>query len=121
MFSPRFGRFLLIGLLNTGFSYGLFVLLIRFNVGYPVAIGLTTIVGIIFNFQTTGRIVFGNADWSKIKRFALVYVVIYCLNILGMALLLSFEFNVYMANALLILPLSLITYALQQKMVFQTP
>ena len=121
MISPKFARFLLVGLLNTTFSYGLFAILIKFDVAYPVAIGIATVMGIIFNFQTTGRIVFGNSQWSKMRRFALVYAVIYCLNIFGVALLLSLEFNVYLANALLILPLALLNYTLQQKLVFQTP
>lgn len=120
MISPKFVRFLLVGLLNTAFSYGLFAILINFEVPYPVAIGVATVLGIIFNFQTTGRIVFGSAQLSKMRRFALVYAVIYCLNILGVALLLLLELNIYIANALLILPLALLTYTLQQKLVFQT-
>ena len=78
-------------------------------------------MGVVFNFQTTGRIVFGNAQWSKMSRFALVYAVIYCLNVLGVALLLLLHLNIYVANALLILPLALLTYVLQQKLVFHTP
>ena len=121
MISPKFARFMVVGLLNTAFSYFLFAILIKFEVAYPLAIGVATIMGIIFNFQTTGRIVFGNAESSKMRRFTLVYAGIYCLNILGVALLLLLEFNIYLANAVIIVPLALLTYSLQQKFVFQTP
>ena len=88
---------------------------------YPLAIGMATLGGIAFNFQSTGRLVFGGAPWSRIGRFAGVYAVIYALNVGAVALLLRTGLNVYAANALVILPLALIAYLLQQKFVFTAP
>jgi putative flippase GtrA len=119
--TPQFLRFLMVGLLNTAFGYGFFATLTWLGLSYPVAIALATLAGIAFNFQTTGRLVFDGAPLSKMGRFAAVYGVIYAVNVGGVALLLALGLNVYLANALLILPLALLAYVLQQKFVFAAP
>ena len=119
--SPRFLRFLLVGLLNTAVGYGLFAFLTWLGLLYPLAIGLATLGGVVFNFQSIGRLVFNRSHWSRLGRFAAVYCVLYGLNVAGVALLLKADLNVYVANALLIIPLALIAYLLQQKFVFTAP
>lgn len=118
---PQFLRFLLVGLLNTVVGYGLFAFFTWLGLVYPLAIGMATLAGIAFNFQSTGRLVFRGAPWSRMGRFAGVYAVIYGLNVAAVALLLGAGLNVYAANALVILPLALIAYLLQQKFVFTAP
>ncbi|WP_457280884.1 GtrA family protein [Polaromonas sp. P5_D5] len=117
----KFLRFLTVGLLNTGFGYGLFAILSLLGMPYPVAIGLATVAGIAFNFQTTGRLVFDGAPRSRLMRFVAVYVLIYGLNVGGVALLLAAGLNLYAANAIVLLPLALIAYKMQQKFVFAMP
>ena len=121
MLKQQFLRFLLVGLLNTVFGYSLFAFLTWLGLTYPVAIGLATLGGVAFNFQSTGRLVFSGAPWSRMGRFTGVYAVIYGLNVAGVALLLEAGLNVYAANALVILPLALVAYVLQQKFVFTAP
>ena len=118
MLKPQLIRFLLVGLLNTIVGYSLFAFLVRIGLAYPLAIGLATLGGIAFNFQSTGRLVFNGAPWSRMGRFAGVYAVIYGLNVASVGLLLRCGLNVYLANALVILPLALLAYVLQQKLVF---
>ena len=118
MISKQFARFLLVGGLNTLFGYSLFALLVWLKLPYPLAIGLATAGGIALNFQTTGRLVFGGAPLSRGARFVAVYGVVYILNVAGVAALLSSGLNLYMANALVIIPLALVTYLLQRKFVF---
>jgi putative flippase GtrA len=55
--ATSFVRFLAVGVLNTAFGYALFALLVWAGVWYPAA--ASTIGGMIFNFNTTGRLVFG--------------------------------------------------------------
>ncbi|NCQ92050.1 MAG: hypothetical protein GPI94_15420 [Microcystis aeruginosa LG13-03] len=55
----RFVRFLLVGVLNTIFGYSLFAVLILIGLNYKYAVLIGTIQGVLFNFQTTGRLVFG--------------------------------------------------------------
>ena len=119
--SPRFLRFLLVGLLNTAVGYGLFAFFTWLGLLYPLAIGLATLGGVVFNFQSIGRLVFSGLHWSRLGRFVAVYSLLYGLNVAGVALLLNAGINVYVANALLIIPLALIAYLLQQKFVFTAP
>jgi len=55
----EFARFVLVGVLNTLFSYFLYGSLILIGLNYKYAVLLATILGVLFNFQTTGRLVFG--------------------------------------------------------------
>lgn len=118
MLNRQFIKFLLVGLLNTLFGYGMFALLTWLGIPYPAAIGLATLAGIAFNFQSTGRLVFGRAPQSRLVRFILVYLVIYCLNLMGVEIGLRLGLNIYVANALVLLPLALVAYLLQRKFVF---
>ena len=117
----QFARFLLVGGLNVVFGYGVFALLTWWGLPYPVAIGLATLAGIAFNFQSTGRLVFGSARREQAPRFAGVYAVTYGLNLAGVAGLLHLGLNIYLANALTILPVALIAYMLQRRYVFNAP
>lgn len=110
----------MVGALNTCVGYTLFALLVWLGLPYMVAIGLATVMGVCFNFQSTGHFVFKGAPMSRLGYFFGVYGVIYALNVIAMAALLHIGFNIYIANALIILPLALIAYVLQQKFVFNT-
>ncbi|QOF79247.1 GtrA family protein [Variovorax sp. 38R] len=113
-------RFLVVGGLNTAVGYALFAVLSWAGLPYPLAIGLATIAGVAFNFQSTGRLVFGGAPLSLLWRFVAAYVLVYLINIGAVALLLRAGLNVYVANALVILPLALISFVLQRRFVFGT-
>lgn len=100
----------MVGILNTAFGYTLFVLLIWLGLYYPYAVGLGTVLGVLFNFQTTGRLVFGNAKWQSIFRFIGVYFLIYLLNVGGVAILLELGCTAYLAGAILLIPMAGISY-----------
>ncbi len=118
MLNSQLFRFLLVGGLNTVVGYGLFAGFTWAGLPYPAAIALATVLGVAFNFQSTGRLVFGGAPLSQLGRFAAVYVVVYLLNVGSVALLLRAGLNVYLANALVILPLALVAFVLQRRFVF---
>lgn len=116
----RLYKFLMVGVLNTCVGYALFAFLIWIGLPYPLAVGLSTAVGVCFNFLTTGRFVFDNASTSRIGRFFAAYGAIYLLNLVCIAALLSLNVNIYMANAIIIPPLALTTYFLQLNFVFKS-
>lgn len=118
MLNSQLLRFLLVGGINTVVGYALFAGFVWAGLPYPAAIGLATVMGVAFNFQSTGRLVFGGAPLSQLGRFVAVYVVVYLLNLGGVALLLHTGLNIYVANALVILPLALIAFVLQRRFVF---
>ncbi|WP_376850513.1 GtrA family protein [Caenimonas terrae] len=114
-------RFLLVGGLNTLVGYGLFALFTWTGLSYPLAIALATVLGVAFNFQSTGRLVFGGAPLGRLGRFVGAYVVTYLLNVAAVAGLLALGLNVYLANAAVIVPLAIVTYFLQRTFVFLPP
>lgn len=118
MLTPQFLRFVMVGILNTAFGYSLFALLIWWGAQYQMATAVSLLVGIFFNFQTTGRLVFSGVSWPRLTRFVAVYALIYVLKVLGIALLLRLDLSVYIAYALLIPPMALVTYLLHKKFVF---
>lgn len=120
MLNPQLLRFLLVGGLNTVVGYGLFAAFVWIGLPYPAAIALATVLGVAFNFQSTGRLVFGGAPLSQLWRFVAVYAAVYFINVATVALLLRTGLNVYVANGLVILPLALIAYVLQRRFVFGT-
>lgn len=118
MLNSQLLRFLLVGGVNTVVGYALFAAFVWAGLAYPLAIGLATVLGVAFNFQSTGRLVFGGAPLSQLGRFVAVYVVVYLINVGSVALLLRAGLSVYVANAMVILPLALIAFVLQRRFVF---
>ena len=79
----------------------------------------STIIGVAFNFKTTGVFVFKSHDNKKIIGFVTVYVLTYFVNI---GLLRCFKFftdNLYFAGAAIILPVAVLGYVLNKKHVFE--
>jgi len=115
----RFILFLFVGLINTGFGYGLFALLIFLKVHYALASLLSTFIGILFNFKTTGVIVFKNKNNLLIFRFFLVYGITYILGLLFLYITNYFTISNYIAGAVWLLPGAIISYFLQKSLVFR--
>ena len=115
----RLIRFLLVGLVNTLFGYSIFVGLSLAGTSYYLSTLLATILGVLFNFKTIGKLVFKNHDNKLIFGFIAVYIAIYLLNITSLNLLLFLGINVLTAQAVLILPLALLSYSLNKIFVFK--
>ena len=119
MMNRQFVRFLLIGALNTVFGYSIFALFIFFGVHYSIASLLSTVLGVLFNFKTTGRYVFNNRKNSLLGKFFLVYAVIYGCNVGLLKIMNDFSISMYIAGAVLALPLAVLSYILNKKLVFE--
>lgn len=113
-----FLRFLFVGVLNTGFSYSLYVLLVWLGIHFAPANLLATLAGIAFSFRTQGALVFGRSDWRLLRRFVPVWIAIYAINISIIALLIHFGLTAYIAGAVAILPTVLLSFLLQKRYVF---
>lgn len=114
----RFLRFLVVGGLNTLFGFGCYVALVSLGLHYVLAVLLGTILGVLFNFQTTRKLVFASHDNRLIFRFFAVYVVQYATNIGLLSALVSAGFSKIVAGAILVLPMALFSFVLQRKFVF---
>jgi putative flippase GtrA len=122
----QFVRFLLVGVINTLFSYSIFTLLIFVGLDYRYAVLVSTIMGILFNFKTLGTLVFKRKNNNKlIFRFISVYTVIYLLNVEALRIADSVNVNIdqkvkiIFAGAILVIPSSIISYVLNKFFVFR--
>jgi putative flippase GtrA len=129
LWSIQILRFFAVGGINTAFGYGVFALLILLNrwlkicspeVELVVAPLISQICGILFNFKTTGMIVFRNRDNRLIVRFFGVYLMTYLLNYGLLRLFESWGIGRLLGGAITLLPLALLAYYLNKKLVFNS-
>jgi putative flippase GtrA len=114
----KFFIFLLVGLLNTLFGYSIFALLVFLGLHYALAVLIATCLGILFNFKTTGALVFGSRDNSLIGRFVAVYAVLCLANIALLKMMLEIGLGAYAGGAVVVFPLAVVGYLLNLKFVF---
>lgn len=114
----QFFLFLVVGVLNTAFGYGCFALLLWLGLHYGLAALLSTVLGVLFNFRTTGRLVFSSRDNGRLGRFIGVAAVIYATNLLGLRLGLMSGVGPFAMGAVLLLPLAFLSYYLQDRFVY---
>ena len=96
----RFLRFLVVGGVNTVFGYSVFALLYLAGLAPQLAIVIATVIGVNFNFLTTGRLVFGNRTWRKLLPFWFGYGVALAVNLFLAELLLRSGVNALLTQAL---------------------
>lgn len=113
-----FIKFLFVGLLNAAFGYSVFAAFIWTGMHYAIASLLATVLGVLFNFKTVGALVFRNRKNSLLVRFAGVYVVTFCLNVLLLKAFNYYQVNMYLAGFLLLGPMAVIAYVLNRHFVF---
>lgn len=77
----KFIRFIFVGVLNTLFGYGVYCLMILLGCSYIWATLVSQVLGVLFNFITTGNLVFEKNDKRLIFKFILSYIITYFINI----------------------------------------
>lgn len=117
----QFVRFMLVGVLNTGFSYSVYALLLYLGLPYALANLGAALLGIVFSFCTQGQIVFGNHDKRLIFRFAAFWLVIYAFNIALIAAFIRLGLDAYAAGALALIPVAAASFLVQKFLVFAVP
>ena len=115
----RFIRFLLVGGLNTAFGYSVFALLFLAGVHYAAAAFFSTVLGVLFNFRTTGSLVFQSRDDRLLLRFILVYAITYVVGVATLKAAKGAGVPILLAAAVQLLPMSLLAYGLQRTLVFR--
>ena len=110
--------FLVVGGVNTLFGYSLYALLLFLNFHYALASLLGTAGGILFNFKTTGTIVFKNSNNTLLFKFVAVYCLTYTVNVGCLKIFSLYGANMYVAGLILVIPLALLSYTLLKKFVF---
>ena len=115
----RFVRFLLVGGLNTAFGYGVYAAALFLGAHYALAATLSTVLGVLFNFFTTGSLVFRRLDGSRLHRFVAVYAVTWAVGVLALKAARSLDVDLYLAGLVLLLPSAALSFFLLRTFVFQ--
>lgn len=119
--SPRFLRFIGGGILNTLFGYAVFVVALKLGASVPGALLASTLTGILFNFQTSRRIVFQSRQTGLLLRFTAVYVMVFAINCAAIALLTRIGLPTWAAQGVLVIPMALLAFGSQKTFVFTEP
>lgn len=118
MLSRRFLLYLLVGGMNTLVGYGMFSLFIFAGMHYAMATVVATIMSVLFNFKSTGKIVFRNDNNQLFFRFILVYIAVCLFNIAFLRFYSVFDDNMYFAGVLVILPSAVVSFLSLKRFVF---
>jgi putative flippase GtrA len=116
----RILRFLVVGGVNTVFGYSMFALIYLFTHQHNVALLAANVVGVIFNFFTTGRIVFGNRTFRTLAPFCLAYGVALALNAIILNGLIALRISALIAQAISLPVVVIVSYVINARFVFRT-
>lgn len=118
IFDRQFLRFVLVGILNTAFSYCVYAALLFLGLNFALAQLGAVLLGIFFSFVTQGALVFDNSDPRLLFRYTLFWIAIYACNVALIKLLRSAGLNDYAAGAVALPPIVLLSFAMQKYLVF---
>lgn len=119
LYRTQFLRFLAVGGINTAFSYGVFAFALYIGFHYALASLTSIVLGILFSFFMQGRLVFNSTNPRLLVRFFAVSGILYLVHTGLLKAASYFSINLYLAGAVLTLPLSLISYVLNKYLVFR--
>ncbi len=117
-FDEKFIKYLFVGALNTFFSYAIYALFVAFGLVANLALTFQYIIGILFNFKTTGCLVFKNNNNKLIFKFIGCYIFTFILNSILLKILIMF-LNPYLAQFLLVLPIAMVAFCIMKFWVFK--
>jgi putative flippase GtrA len=116
----RFFRFLAAGAMNTLFGFAVFSMVILLAAPVWAALLIASVVGVVFNFFTTGGYAFRSRLWANFPGFCAAYVVLYLLNWVLIGWLEAWVPGKIVAQAILTLPMAIISYVIMARLVFAT-
>jgi putative flippase GtrA len=111
-----FLRFGMAGLLNAAFGYAAFAVLLLAGTGTGVALVAAMAAGVVFNFQTSKRLVFRSK--GRALRFVAVYGFVLAMNWAALRGLGAIGVSALVGQALLVLPAAAMSFLGQKMFVF---
>jgi len=115
----QFLRFLMVGGVNTAFGYSVYAAAIFAGLRPTLALACAMVCGVVFNFFTTGRLVFREQAGNAFPRFVLAYGVIYLVNLGLLHLATRLGAGPLLAQALVTPPTVVFTFGLMKLVVFR--
>lgn len=114
-------RFVLVGGVNTAFGYIAFATCLAIGLEPAWTLTVSTLLGVAFNFLTTGSFAFGSRDPRRLPAFCLAYAALYAVNLSLLRMLAAIGIAPAAAQALLVVPLAAMSYVIQHDLVFRPP
>ena len=115
----RFLRFLATGVINTGFGYAVYALLIWAGFEYFIAAPTSFLLGTLFNYFSNRYLVFFyKGHISSLLRFCLAYGFLLVVNLALIAAMVSVGIAELVAGALAVPPNAVLGYVLLKRFVF---
>ena len=112
-------RFVMAGVFNTAFSYGVYALGLWLGMAYPLANLAAMVAGVLIGFVTQGHFVFRRLEGWRFPRFLLSWLALWGLNVLLIRLLLPLTaMNAYLAGALALCVIVPLSFVVQKHLVF---
>lgn len=119
MINKQFIKFLITGGINTLFSYFVFVVIFFLINQKELTVTLTTIIAVLFNFQSYKHLVFKDSNNQKILIFIGVYFFMYLLALIHLWIFVDmYNFNVYIAQLFSLLYMPLLGFYLNKRYVY---
>jgi putative flippase GtrA len=106
-------------MLNTAFGYGVYAVLVWFGFGPRLASLIALVAGILFNFQSVGRLVFRRDGRGRFVWFVAVYAVVYAVNLAALEVFFALGAGPYLAQALALPVIAVSSYELNKRWVFE--
>ncbi len=115
----RFVKFLFVGGINTLFGYSMYALFVTLSFSPSNALLISYILGVFWNFKTTGGIVFRNKDNKLIFKFFISYVFTFSVNNFFLNFLMNdLHLNKYLAQLILVLPVAVLSFTIFKTFIF---
>ena len=110
--AERVARFLVVGVLNTAFGYAVYAALVLLGTGAQIALAGQFALGILWNFVTHSRLVFGTRGLGRLPLYAAAYLAVWAMNALALAALMGAGLGPLVAQALLLPAVVALAYVL---------
>lgn len=118
-FERKFVKYLFVGFMNTVFSYIIYAVVVTIVEKATLSLAISYVISVLFNFQTTGRIVFKNKDNSLIVKFVLSYLTTFFINRYALDTLVNtIGVDKYLSQAILVFPIAMVSFLLLKYFVF---
>ena len=114
----RLLRFLVAGGVNTLFGYAVYGAAIVLGAPVWAALLIGMVAGSVFNFATTGGYAFRQLALRRYPRFVGCYLLVYAVNLALIAALSTWIADKLLAQAVLLVPLAVLSYVLMARLVF---
>ena len=111
-------RFVIVGGLNTLFGYALFSAFYLLSHHRQLSLVAATIIGVLFNYFTTGRLVFANRGYRFLIPFCLGYGVVLGANMIALEVLSRLGVPTLAAQAISLPAMVVLSYVINRYVVF---